>query len=449
MTVIEGANSITLNNCALTSTKEKWGHMIYQSMSGDATGNRGVFTATGGSMNYTPTSGPLFYVNNTTGIITLKGVSLTIGSGVFLSAAAGSWGTSGKNGGTVVLTADGQTLPGDMSADSISSIAATLKNSSKLTGKLTKVSLTLDASSTWVVTGNSVLAGFLDSDAISGSAITNVTGNGFTVTYDSSLSANSYLGGKTYTLVGGGTLTPAGGSSTSSSAPVIASGGVTNAASGASGVAPGAWISIYGTNLATAAVTAGASDMTSGYLPTALGGTNVYIDGKPAYVYYVSPTQVNVVAPSDSNTGSVTVSVTNSSGSASATATLQAVLPGLFVASNHVLAVRVSDSKVIDASGTVKPGDVLEIFGTGLGATASTVDPGKVMSGVNYPTSLTPTVTIGGVRADVSYSGLVGTGLYQINLTVPSSLTAGTYPVVVAIGGATSPTTAVIQVVAN
>ena len=65
---------------------------------------------------------------------------MTIGSGVVVSAAAGSWGTSGKNGGTVVLTADGQTLPGDMTADSISSIAATLKNSSKLTGKLTKVS---------------------------------------------------------------------------------------------------------------------------------------------------------------------------------------------------------------------------------------------------------------------------------------------------------------------
>ena len=176
------------------------------------------------------------------------------------------------------------------------------------------------------------------------------------MTYDSSLSANSYLGGKTYTLAGGGTLAPAGGSSTGSSAPTIASGGVTNAASGASGVVPGGWVSIYGTNLASAAVTAGASDMASGYLPTALGGTNVYIDGKPAYVYYVSPTQINVVAPADSLTGDATVTVTNSGGSASATATMRSVQPGLFVASNHVLAVRVSDSKVIDASGTVKPG---------------------------------------------------------------------------------------------
>jgi hypothetical protein len=104
--VIEGANSITLTDTDLTSTKSgKWGVMIYQSMSGDAEGTQGTYTMTGGSLTYTATDGPLFYVTNSTGIITLKGVSLTAASGTLVNAAAGNWGNSGSNGGTVVLTA--------------------------------------------------------------------------------------------------------------------------------------------------------------------------------------------------------------------------------------------------------------------------------------------------------------------------------------------------------
>jgi hypothetical protein len=268
--VIEGGNSITLSNTSRSSTFTKWGVMIYQSMSGDATGTQGTFTMTGGSLQYTPASGPLFYVTNSTGIIVLKGVTVTANSGVLVSAAAGNWGTSGSNGGTAVLTADDQTLAGDLVADSISTIAVTLKNSSTFTGKATKASITLDASSTWNVAGNSTLASLVDSAGISGSSIANIQGNGYTVTYDSSLSANSYLGGKTYPLTGGGTLTPAG-STAAANAPSIATNGVTNAATGVAGIAPGAWISIYGANLATAAVSATSSDLVSGYLPSKLG----------------------------------------------------------------------------------------------------------------------------------------------------------------------------------
>jgi uncharacterized protein (TIGR03437 family) len=446
MAVIEGANSITLNNVNMTSTKEKWGVMIYQSMSGDASGTEGTFTMTGGSLNYTPTSGPLFYVNNSTGIINLKGASLTTGSGVLVSAAAGSWGNSGSNGGTVVLTGDGQTLTGNMTADSISSIAATLKNSSALAGKLTKVSLTLDASSTWSVTGNSVLAALVDSAAISGTSVANIKGNGFTVTYDASLSANSYLGGKTYTLQNGGTLAPSSGATTS--APAIAANGIINAASGAAGAAPGAWISIFGSNLATAAVSAQTSDLVNGYLPSTLGGTKVTMNGKSAYLNYVSPTQINLQAPDDTATGSVAVTVTNSSGTASATVTLQALMPGLFVSSNQVVGIRWSDGALLTAS-AAKPGGLVVLFGTGLGPTSPSEPAGLVFSGA-YATTAVPTVTIGGTAAAVSYCGLIGAGIYQINLTIPGSLADGSYPVVVTQAGASSPASgAVIKVAAN
>jgi hypothetical protein len=213
--VIEGANSITLVDSNLTSTKAgKWGVMIYQSMSGDAEGAQGTFTMTGGSLAYTPTDGPLFYITNSTGVITLKGVSLTAGSGTLVKAAAGQWGNSGSNGGTVVLTADGQVLEGNLVADNFSSITATLKNGSSLAGAINAdhtakaASLSLDASSTWTVTADSYLTVLSDAAGLSGSTITNITGNGHAVYYDATNSANSGLGGNTYSLAGGGQLTP-------------------------------------------------------------------------------------------------------------------------------------------------------------------------------------------------------------------------------------------------
>lgn len=213
--VIEGANSITLLNTSLSSSMEnKWGVMIYQSMSGDAEGTKGVFTMTGGSLANTATTGPLFFVTNSTAVITLKGVTVTTASGMLVDAGGTDrWGTSGSNGGTVILIADGQTLTGDLVADSLSSITTTLQNGSSLTGYINTantalaVNLTLDSTSTWNVTADSYLTYLNDPSGISGTTITNITGNGHTVYYDKN--ACSELGGQTYTLSGGGYLKPA------------------------------------------------------------------------------------------------------------------------------------------------------------------------------------------------------------------------------------------------
>jgi hypothetical protein len=216
MAVIEGANAITLDNATLSSSKDgKWGVMIYQSMSGDAEGTKGVFTETGGTLEYTAANGPLFYVTNSTGVITLTGVKVTAASGVLVKAAAGNWGKSGSNGGTASLTADSQTLSGDLVADSLSTLTLTLQHSATLTGAINAdhtakaANLTLDSTSTWTVTADSTLSSLSDSGGIAGMTITNITGNGHTVYYDASLAANSLLGGLTYTLANGGTLTPA------------------------------------------------------------------------------------------------------------------------------------------------------------------------------------------------------------------------------------------------
>ncbi len=213
--VIEGANYITTTNTILTSSKsDKWSVLIYQSMSGDAEGKKGIFSMVGGTLANTATTGPLFYVTNTTGIITLKGVSVTAGSGTLIKAAAGNWGASGSNGGTVVFTVDGQVLSGGIVADNISSVTATLNNASSLTGAIdasntaSEVNLTLDGTSSWTVTANSYLTCLSDTDGISGTTISNITGNGYTVYYNAS--SCSALGGLTYTLIGGGTLQPGG-----------------------------------------------------------------------------------------------------------------------------------------------------------------------------------------------------------------------------------------------
>ena len=234
--------------------------------------------------------------------------------------------------------------------------------------------------------------------------------------------------------------------------PVVAAGGVVNSASGAAGVSPGAWITIYGSSLAPVTQTVASADLANGYLPTSLGGITVQINGKPAFVYYVSPTQVNVEAPADSSTGPVSVTVTNSAGtSAPISATEQAILPGLFTAANYVLAVRPQDGAIIMGSGTTpsaRQGDILELFGTGFGPTQNSTAPGLVFSGADATRTLA-SVTIGGQSAAVSWSGLVSAGFYQINVTVPSGLADGEYPVVATMVGVSTPTTARLKVQSN
>jgi hypothetical protein len=205
--VIEGFNSITLKDTTIAGvTGSTGGVMIYQSMSGDAT--TGTFTMTGGLL--TSSGGPVFFVTNTDGVIKLTGVMVTSTSDTLIKAAGTSrWGTSGKNGGTVQFAADTESLSGNLVTDNISSIELTLQNTSSFSGSINSAALTLDATSTWIVTGDSVLTSLADAGVISGTSITNIYGNDHTVTYDVSLAANSALGGKTYSLNGGGTLVPA------------------------------------------------------------------------------------------------------------------------------------------------------------------------------------------------------------------------------------------------
>jgi hypothetical protein len=209
--VLEGLNSVTIEPTSTTygSTKltgaggDDRGIFLYQSTSGDASTGTASFTMTNGSISYTcdatatsacasgsTSSGQnnpatLFSVANTTATISLTDVTVTNDTptstnsyGTLLTAAAlnsGTWGTSGSNGGNVTFSAKGETLVGNVIVDSISTATLALSEDSSgtgstLTGAINSadtgktVSLTMDAASTWIVTGTSYLTSLTDSD---------------------------------------------------------------------------------------------------------------------------------------------------------------------------------------------------------------------------------------------------------------------------------------------
>jgi len=207
--VIEGSNSIVATNSNLTGTVNR-GVLIYQSMSGDAQGQAGSYTQTGGSLS--ALSGPLFYVTNTTATVKLSHVKTSETSGMLLDAAAGNWGNAGSNGGSVTLTALDQPLDGNVVADKTSTVKLVLGDGSGLIGAVDtagtakEVTVSLDKSSEWALTANSHVTVLEDSAGVSGTSVTNIIGNGHDVYYK--VKDNPLLGGKTYQLAGGGQLIP-------------------------------------------------------------------------------------------------------------------------------------------------------------------------------------------------------------------------------------------------
>lgn len=179
--VIEGQNSIALSNCDVTgnmsdtegssSNINVHNVMIYQSMSGDAEQGTSTFSMEGGTL--TSNNGDMFYVTNTHSVMTLKGANLINkddeGRLLLVSGndASNGWGTAGKNGGQLELTADSQTLEGAIEVDSISTLQLDLSNGSTLTGTINIIDneqggdavdnnavVTIDEGSTWNLTGD-------------------------------------------------------------------------------------------------------------------------------------------------------------------------------------------------------------------------------------------------------------------------------------------------------
>lgn len=208
-------------------------------------------------------------------------------------------------------------------------------------------------------------------------------------------------------------------------------------------IVAGSWVTITGQNLGTATRTWLGREFDGPDLPSEIDHVLVTIDGKNASVYYVSPTQLNVQAPTDTATGPVAVQVIrDGTVSASFQATLAAAAPGFFTytANNNaqeLAAIHLNGAIIGDVAGTLpaKAGEVVELYATGLGASTGGVIPAAPIT-----LSELPIVTLGGVKAVVSYAGIVSPGLFQINVTIPSQLSVGRHPATIEYGGVVSPT---------
>lgn len=195
---IEGLNSLHLFDCSLSGNMADddqndctWGVIVYQSMSGDSEVGNSTFQMTGGTLS--TGNGGLLYTTNTECTITLDGVDITYApdSEFFLQCTgndnARGWGTTGANGSDCLFTAINQDMEGDVIWDSISNLDFYMTDSSTLTGAFVDdesyateggdgyCNVTIDAGSTWIVTGNSTLSALSDEGTIvdeDGNAVT-------------------------------------------------------------------------------------------------------------------------------------------------------------------------------------------------------------------------------------------------------------------------------------
>jgi uncharacterized protein (TIGR03437 family) len=236
--------------------------------------------------------------------------------------------------------------------------------------------------------------------------------------------------------------------------PAITS--VVNAAGFDPGLVANSWVTIQGTNLAPQTDDWSRS-IVNGALPTSLDGVSVSMGGKPAYVYYISPGQLNVLAP-DLPAGPTTVTVTTGGETSAGFATMTSVYdPAFFLwPGKQVVATRQDYSYAVKAgtfagAATVaaKPGEVLILWATGFGPTMPAAPSGvSVPAGGGYSTASAPTVTVGNTQAIVYGAALApgSAGLYQIAIQVPNTLADGDWPIQASIGGVKSPAAIVLSV---
>jgi uncharacterized protein (TIGR03118 family) len=212
--------------------------------------------------------------------------------------------------------------------------------------------------------------------------------------------------------------------------------GITNGASFLAGpIAPNTWMTISGTGLSA---TSGTWQVTGSTLPTEVNGVGVKINGVAVPVEFVSNSQINFLVPADVAPGTAQIQTTNNGlTSAALTVNVEPLNPGFFtigtnaatgniyIAAEHVNGTLIGPSATIKTATPAAPGETVVLFGTGFGPTLAS---SEVLS-------VTPTIVIDGIAAEVTFAGLIGPGLYQFNVVVPAGVTPGQDVLVVALSG--------------
>jgi uncharacterized protein (TIGR03437 family) len=236
--------------------------------------------------------------------------------------------------------------------------------------------------------------------------------------------------------------------------PAISGGGVVNGASFSQWHAGGSIGSIFGINFGTATLSAANLP-----LPTTLNGVSVQIDGIPAPLFFVSPNQINFQFPWELvNQTLVTMTVTvNGTVGPALSVALSAAGPGIFalnspgtpqgivqISNTAIFAAPAGSISGVQTRPATRGVEFLTIYCTGLGDVNNRPASGAGASATTLSaTKATPTATIGGVPATVSFSGLVPgfVGLYQVNAQVPANAPTGSaVPLIVTMGGIASNT---------
>ncbi len=232
-----------------------------------------------------------------------------------------------------------------------------------------------------------------------------------------------------------------------SAGPAITS--AQDAESGRTSFTSGQWVGIYGSSLANTSRTWGTSDFPQGTstgspLPSQLSGVSVTIGGQAASVYYISPTQLNVLSPSGLTLGSVPIVVTNNgSVSSTFTGTVVQSSPSFFYYAGggnlYPLAVHVSDGALVGdptvVAGTERahPGETLELFANGIAAATG----GIIVPVTQFPQQVS--ISAGSTALTTSAPYLVSAGEFQVNATLPAGMANGNYTLTMSVpNGSTS-----------
>jgi uncharacterized protein (TIGR03437 family) len=232
--------------------------------------------------------------------------------------------------------------------------------------------------------------------------------------------------------------------------PTINTNGVVNAASirVENGYAPGSYISIFGNGFSDATRVG-----TTAVLPISLAGASVSFDDSPTpslsipgHVYFVSPTQINVQVPWEfQGKQSVLMKVSRSDAStALVTVPLAVASPAAFefadpASGQRLAAVLDQNSTLVTTANPARRGQAISIYANALGPVDHQPASGEPSPGAEplARTRVNPNVTIGGVPAQLSFSGLAPNfvGLYQINVLVPSTAQVGIQPIIITASG--------------
>jgi uncharacterized protein (TIGR03437 family) len=453
--LIQGTFTFFLNRLdsfTVSATPQSVGKMTTLSLSGPITGGTGAFSGATGSLNYT-----FKFTANTSssGAFTLTGSgNIAVGqtkTAITQLSFNGAAFVASATSGTFQASPTGSVSPFGKVTVNFSGMGNQRGTTAPIQGALTFV---FNANDSFTASFSTAFAFNSPSTSLP-CTITGGTGEFSGAT--GSLAADFTLGpdDTTFTLTGSGSITqpPPG-------TPIITA--VATAYAGPD-IAQNTYIVVTGTNLVPAntpaigVIWSSAPSFASGLLPTQLGGVSVTVDNKPAFVYFYCSAatdpaclqdQLNILTPLDTTIGPVPVVLTSGTVSIPPfTVNMQAVAPSflLFTAKGYIAARHADkDSTLVGpaslypgSSTPAKAGETISLYAAGFGLPATALVNGSSSQSGALP--VLPVCQVGGVPAVVAFAGVVGPGLYQLNLTIPATAATGDNTVGCTYNGQTTP----------